>query len=93
MPVVSAPRFRLWPPNSGRPKQTAAARVCTMRAIERGVSRAVPSWGRGGGADRGAGGIEIRRNTAPSEIPAVANQAVSVRTGQSSVRPQGAGGQ
>jgi hypothetical protein len=55
MPVVSAPRLRLRPPNSSRPKPAAAARVSTIRAIERGVSAALPRWGRGGGPSAAPG--------------------------------------
>jgi hypothetical protein len=50
MPVVSAPRLRLWPARSRRAKPAATARAWTMSAIERDVSAALPIWGRGGGS-------------------------------------------
>ena len=83
MPVVSAPRLRLWPPKSRRPKPASTARDWTIAATVRGVIAVAPIRGRGGAgarrlrpADVGRGGSQIRRNTGPSVMPAASSQAV-----------------
>ena len=70
MPVVSAPRLRLWPPRVAASKPAAAARACTMRATVRGSIGWVPTVG-GRGMSPRAGGIQMRRNSGPSVRPAV----------------------
>ncbi len=49
MPVVSAPRLRLWPPSAVRSKPAAVARAWMMRATVPGSMAAEPSRGGGGG--------------------------------------------
>ena len=64
MPVVSAPRLRLWPPRVAASKPAAAARACTMRATVRGSIGWVPTVG-GRGMPPRAGGSQMRRNSGP----------------------------
>jgi hypothetical protein len=76
MPVLRAPRFGLWPPNSCPANPAAAVRPWTMRDGAR-RQRSGAAWA----------GSQRRRNTGPSVIAAASSQQASACTGQSSVLP------
>ena len=60
----------------------------TMRATVRGSIGWVPTVG-GRGMPPRAGGVQMRRNSGPSVMPAASCQRRSARTGQSAVVPSG----
>ena len=90
MPLLSAPRLRLWPPSAEGVEASAGSTVLNDPGDGAGFDRSAADAGQGVlRPSRPRGGIQIRRNTGPSVISAACRRCRRARTGQSSVLPWG----
>ena len=92
MPVVSAPRLRLWPPSGGAVEAGGGGARLDDAGDGAGIDRLGADDGEGEGAcrpGRRRAALQMRRNSGPSAMPAASCQRRRARTGQSAVVPYG----